>query len=149
MESRWCNACGTAFLPRPQAPRQSYCTQPQCQKERRRLWQQAKRRSDPDYLSNQVQAQKAWTERNPAYWRNYREEHPTYTQKNRLKQRARNERTGFGNQGVDPSAAANASLSAGVYELRRIDSEPGRKMDVWIVRLTPLSGRRDIARVAE
>lgn len=145
MENRWCNACGKAFLPRPQSPRQFYCTKAECQRERRRLWQQAKRRSDPDYLSNQTQAQKAWAERNPTYWRNYRDEHASYTDRNRLQQRNRYERNGR-------DAAARKALTSsrlppsGLYKMQRVDIE-GHKMDVWIVQLTALPECDEAARV--
>src|SRR4030095_5697538 len=45
--TRWRSACGQKFVPLLQAPRQAYCVKDECQKERRRLWQTAKRRSDP------------------------------------------------------------------------------------------------------
>lgn len=149
MDNRWCNACGVSFLPRPQAPTQAYCTQPQCQKERRRLWQQAKRRSDPDYLSNQARAQKAWARRNPDYWKSYREENAAYTRRNRKQQRERNARdTQALTQTEVPSLAA-LPLPSGLYQIRRIDGESGRKMDVWIVQLTMLSSPKDAPQVTK
>lgn len=72
MNERWCSGCGETFLPRPQSPRQAYCSKVQCQKARKLLWQRTKRRSDPDYLDNQSKANTAWARRNPDYWRNYR-----------------------------------------------------------------------------
>lgn len=93
MATRWCSSCGQAFVPAPQVPRQMYCALPGCQRERRRLWQIAKRRSDPDYLANQARAQKAWSERNPEYWRTYRETNPGYASGNRAQQRVRNRKS--------------------------------------------------------
>lgn len=52
--------------------RSLYCSKDSCQKERKLLWQRIKRRSDPDYVANQVKANTAWTKRNPGYWRRYR-----------------------------------------------------------------------------
>ena len=52
METKTCNACGHHFTPRPQNPNQTYCTDPACQRERRRRWQQQKRRDDADYRDN-------------------------------------------------------------------------------------------------
>ncbi|WP_337179093.1 hypothetical protein [Hydrogenophaga borbori] len=72
MEERWCSACGELFLPRPQCPSQSFCSQVACQKERKLLWQRIKRKSDPDYVANQAKASSAWARRNPQYWRHYR-----------------------------------------------------------------------------
>jgi len=50
--SKRCKACGQDFRPRPQVPKQTYCSTPECQRERRRITQQMKRRDDPDYLGN-------------------------------------------------------------------------------------------------
>lgn len=72
MEERWCSACGQKFVPRAQCPRQSYCANSACQKERKLLWQTTKRRSDSDYSANQAKANEAWTNRNPDYWKRYR-----------------------------------------------------------------------------
>ena len=60
METKTCNACGHTFAPRPQNPNQTYCTDPACQRERRRRWQQQKRRNDADYRDNDARAGKAW-----------------------------------------------------------------------------------------
>jgi hypothetical protein len=92
MKKRRCAACHRLFCPRAQAPRQQYCSAPCCQRERRRRWQQGKRRSDPDYRENERRAQRSWAERHPEYWRGYRAEHPTYVEANRVKQRERDRR---------------------------------------------------------
>ncbi len=137
MESRWCTACGNLFVPRAQAPRQSYCAQPDCQRERRRLWQQAKRRSDPDYLDNQSQAQRAWAGRNPGYWREYRASHPAYAAQNRRQQKVRNvQRQPRRIARMDASACDTHTLPDGLYELRSTDAAAVAKMGVWMVRLT-------------
>ncbi len=72
MEERWCSACGQLFSPRAQCPRQSYCSQPACQKARKLLWQKTKRHSDTDYVKNQAKASADWAKRNSDYWRRYR-----------------------------------------------------------------------------
>ncbi len=46
MEQKTCNACGRTFAPRPQTPNQTYCNHPECQRERRRRWQQQIRQGD-------------------------------------------------------------------------------------------------------
>lgn len=136
MESRWCTACGCVFELRPQAPRQTYCSEPSCQNERRRLWQQAKRLTDPDYSENQSLAQSAWAIRNAEYWRNYRETHPEYVAKNRLQQKKRN------NAGRNPKVAKSDvskphnPLEAGVYRLSVLVQPDVAKSGVWLVQLT-------------
>ena len=75
MMHRRCACCGRPFEPRPQVPEQAYCSAPDCQRARKRRWQQTRLRSDPDYRHNQRDAQRAWLDRNPDYWRSYREAH--------------------------------------------------------------------------
>lgn len=72
MEERWCSGCGQVFIPRAQSPRQSFCAEAACQRERKLLWQRTKRRSDRDYVANQAKANTAWLQRNPDYWKRYR-----------------------------------------------------------------------------
>lgn len=139
MENRWCTACGRLFLPRPQSPRQTYCTEVECQRERRRLWQQAKRRSDPDYAGNQRQAQQSWLLRNPAYWQNYREQHPDYARVNRERQRQRNGRKAEAAIAKMDAWTPSTPLPDGIYELRPQHVVSVAKMGVWLVRLTVIS----------
>lgn len=67
-----CASCGREFSVRPQSPKQTYCSAPECQRERRRRWNRAKLEADPDYRANQLAAQRAWHARNPGYWQTYR-----------------------------------------------------------------------------
>jgi len=69
---RDCACCGQQFVLRPQVPHQQYCAAPACQRSRKYRWHQAKLQSDPDYRLNQRDAQQAWAQRNPDYWRNHR-----------------------------------------------------------------------------
>ena len=55
--------CNDLFTPAPQVPKQTYCSKPKCQKERRKQWQKNRLQSDPDYRANQSRAQKAWSEK--------------------------------------------------------------------------------------
>ena len=73
MSERWCSGCGQMFVPRPQSPRQSYCSTKSCQVARKLLWQKTKRRSDKDYAENQKKAAAAWAQRNPEHWQRKRE----------------------------------------------------------------------------
>lgn len=136
MESRWCTACAKPFVPRSQSPHQTYCPEPDCQRERRRLWQKAKRISDPDYLENQLQAQRAWNGRNPDYWRAYRADHPAYVATNRLKQRTRNDQGAMSPVAKMDASAAAIPLQDGLYTLTLLDPVGVAKMGVWTVRLT-------------
>ncbi len=135
MTARWCACCAKAFDPAPQVPRQTYCSDPACQRERRRLWQVARRLSDPDYLKNQADAQSAWARRNPDYWKNYRKSHEDYVERNRDQQRARNARCNRQAMG----AVDITGLPAGLYELRPIQNGKIAKTNVWTVHLQVIS----------
>ena len=82
MEKKQSVTCGELFKPHLHGPHQSYCSAPDCQHERRRQWQRLKLQGDPVYQDNQSRAQQAWSQRNPNYWREYREVHPQYVECN-------------------------------------------------------------------
>jgi uncharacterized protein with WD repeat len=92
METRICNACGHIFNPRPQTPHQTYCAHPECQRERRRRWQQQTRQGDSDYRDNDIRTSKTWASENPEYWKRYRDENPAYAERNRNLQQQRNQK---------------------------------------------------------
>lgn len=139
METKICNACGHPFTPRPQNPNQSYCTNLECQRERRRRWQQQKRRDDPDYRDNDARAGKAWAAGNPAYWKQYRDENATYAERNRTLQQKRNLKLRsplIANE--DVSRQLN-SLPSGRYRLVPLSDDGIANGDAWIVEITLLT----------
>ena len=135
-----CLACADAFQASPRVPMQNYCGRPACQRERRKLWQQQKRRSDDDYRDNQLQCQRRWRESHADYWRRYRSDHPEYVARNRKLQRTRN-------TARQPSLIAKMNamlpvspLTSGTYRLSPAEQGEIAKMDAWIVKITLLSG---------
>ncbi len=68
-----CASCAQVFAVRSQSPKQTYCSAPECQRERRRRWNKGKLKTDPDYRANQLAAQRAWHARHPDYWQTYRQ----------------------------------------------------------------------------
>ena len=142
MNGKSCRSCGELFQIRAQNPNQTHCSKKSCQSERRRLWQKNKLKTDPDYRENQKSAQQAWQERNKQYWQKYREEHPSYTEQNRILQRRRNRK-----QGADEIAKMDVSIPvqfpcSGTYQLIPRLRKQIAKMDVWIVELTMISSER-------
>ncbi|WP_429353408.1 hypothetical protein [Paraburkholderia sp. 32] len=95
---------------------------------------------DPDYRDNQAKAQAHWLERNPDYWRRYRQEHADYTERNRQLQRMRYQQRAEIAK-MDESARA-APLHSGQYTLRLLRRRVVAKMDVWTVQLTVLSASK-------
>ena len=89
MSANQCAACGQFFKPWPQTPGQTFCSNPECQRERRRFNKQKHRNTNRSQISEQ---NKAWAAEHPDYWKQYRETHPEYTERNRAQQRQRNRR---------------------------------------------------------
>jgi len=143
-ERRKCKHCLQGFLPRPQNPDQQYCSERECQRVRKRHWQQQKLLSDPDYRDNQCAAQRSWREENSDYWRKYRERNPEYVARNRDRQRDRNRRRGGPDTGRMPIAKMDASkperfINPGRYLLSRVESGLIVNMDALIVEINVLS----------
>lgn len=141
MTSRKCAACGRAFRPRSERQKQSYCGSTECQRERRRRWQRDKRRTDPDYRSNQSAAQQRWAERHPDYWREYRRRHPSYAERNRAaaKERQRARRGGREAFAKMDASGAISAVSSGTYQLLPASSDGFAKMDAITVKIVVLS----------
>ena len=135
-----CLACGDTFRSRPQVPDQSYCSTLECQRERRKVWQRERRRSDNDYRDNQARAQKKWLLSHPAYWKRYRATHPEYAENNRAQQRTRNAARAAGLIAKSDASMPISPLVSGTYRLSPAQAEEIAKMDAWIVRITLLSG---------
>ena len=84
--------CKRLFTPDPRVKNQRYCGEKDCQRARKRKWQKDKLAADPDYKANQRDCQKEWLQRHPNYYKQYRQNHPAYCQRNTLLQGYRNVR---------------------------------------------------------
>lgn len=139
MEKRWCSACGRPYDPNPRAPRQAYCSDVDCQKARKLLWQRAKRRTDADYHQEQLEAQSAWREKNRAYWRNYRGEHPEYVASNREQQRERNRRRSDFSSIAKVDASSAWPPPPGLFCLVALGDGHSNPTRSWLVQLIPIA----------
>ena len=142
MEQKTCNACGRTFAPRPQTPHQTYCNHPECQRERRRRWQQQTRQGDSDYRDNDIRNSKTWAVENPRYWKQYRDENPAYVERNRNLQQQRNQkqrRTVIANEDVSPALMTPPS---GRYRMAQILEDGAIGGQTWIVEITTLTMAR-------
>jgi hypothetical protein len=139
MESNPCAACGQPFRAPPQAPAQRFCSSAACQRERRRQWQRTRRREDPEYRDNQAQAQRAWVERNPDYWRKYRQHNPMYERENRAKQQVRDAKRRERVLAKMDASTPDSPVPSGTYWLRPVGSEDLAKMDAWTVEIRLVS----------
>ncbi len=139
-ESRQCAGCKKPFQPRPQSPKQQFCSESICQKERRKRWQAAKRQNDPDYQENQARAQSKWAGANPSYWSDYRQRHPDYVKRNRERQRERDaQRRVTSVLAKSDACAPETGVPSGIYRLSRVTGDDLAKSDAWMVRITDVS----------
>ncbi len=139
MESKQCAGCGKSYHPRPQSPKQTYCASSACQRERRRRWQAARRRNDPDYRDNQTRAQGAWAAKHPDYWREYRHSHPDYGERNRQLQHERDARRRERVLAKMDVWSRETPVPSGIYRLSPVTPDDLAKSDAWMVRITAVS----------
>ncbi|WP_155321771.1 hypothetical protein [Desulfosarcina ovata] len=90
MEPVFCFHCATMFIPRNR--KQYYCSRPECQQARKTNWQRIKMKTDPDYRTAQKLSKQKWADKNPDYWKNYRDQNPEKAERNRMLQTIRNRR---------------------------------------------------------
>ena len=84
-----CVHCRRLFIANPRIKNQKYCNRDICQRARKSLWQRHKMATDADYRQNQKDSQKLWQTQHPDYWRQYRNHHPQYCERNRMLQKQR------------------------------------------------------------
>jgi hypothetical protein len=138
METKTCNACGRTFTARPQTPHQTYCTHPECQRERRRRWQQQTRKGDSDYRDNDIRNNKTWASENPGYWKRYRSENSVYADRNRNLQQQRNQKYRAAVIANEDVSNQLATLPSGRYRMVRILEDGMIGSQMWIVEITTL-----------
>ena len=142
MTIKKCACCGKPFQPRPQIPAQKYCSSPECQRERRRRWQQQTREGDSDYRDNDILTSKTWAAENPEYWKRYRDENPAYVERNRNLQQQRNQQqrtTVIANEDVSHALTTPPS---GRYRMAQILADGAIGGQTWIVEITTLTMAR-------
>lgn len=137
--NRLCLACGTLFVPRPQIHNQQFCSNLQCQRERRRRRQAEKRAKSPERRANDAQYCRDWRVKNPDYWKRYRATHPEYAERNRIQQRQRT-KTRKDSDIANDDAWPPHSLVGGVYRLSPVAGQKIANEAVWIVEISVLSG---------
>jgi hypothetical protein len=84
-----CRYCQKSFQPSKFQPRQTVCSQADCQRQRRTQYHKEKIASDPEYRQVCQDSSRKWRASHAGYWKQYREQHPTSTQQNREQQKGR------------------------------------------------------------
>jgi hypothetical protein len=90
--SRRCPHCQQWFVPSIYHPQQTACSQPDCQRRRRREYHRRKLRTDPLYRQVAQDSQKKWRVAHPEYLREYRAKHPAAVARNRERQQVRDQK---------------------------------------------------------
>jgi hypothetical protein len=135
-----CACCKRGFIPRSAVRNQQYCSEPECQKTRKRKWQREKLAKDSAYRENQAAAQREWCSRNKGYWKEYRRRNPAYTERNRIRQRERNRLrlSRLGIAKMDERRGENV-IPSGRYRLVPLCNGVIAKMDALIVQIDVVS----------
>ncbi len=86
---RSCRSCQQSFEPSKYRPDQGFCSQPDCQRQRRAEYHRRKIEADPVYAGVVNDSRKKWREAHPEYQKTYRLAHEAAVERNRLLQRQR------------------------------------------------------------
>ena len=143
-----CMCCSLPFRPVPQVPNQAYCSQPACQRKRRQRWNQQKLKDDPDYQDNKQRSQRDWMDRNPDYWRQYRADHPDYTDRNRSRQRVKTPTPKPTTLAKRDESNGPHPFKAGVYRIAPLQRMDGDISGTWTVELSPICLNSDCTKDA-
>lgn len=143
MERKTCSACGRLFTARPQTPHQTYCTHPECQRERRRRWQQRKRQGDSDYRDNDLRNSKSWALENPQYWKQYRDENPVYVERNRNLQQQRNQKQRSAVIANEDVSNRFSRFPSGRYIMAQVLADGTIGGNTWVVEITTLTAHTE------
>ncbi len=133
-----CAHCGCLFVPNPRVKNQRFCKKEECQRARKRKWQEEMLAKDPDYKANQRACQIDWHRRHPDYYKNYRRDHPDCRERNNLIQACRNAKARVIAK-MDASKSAPVNKPGAFYLLpliAKMDASPQK------VLLIPIVGHR-------
>ncbi len=137
--TKQCKACGTTFQNHPKVPNQTYCSSPECQRERRRRWLEEKRQVDADYQGNEPQKIEQWRNEHPDYWKQYRQANPDYANRNRNLQQTRNQRSRNPMIANEYELPELSPLASGRYRLILLIADVNANEYELIVEITVLS----------
>ena len=97
MKDHRCRYCQQVFQPSAYQPRQTVCSQPACQRQRRRDYHRQKIASDPVYRQVCLESPRKWRQAHPDYWKQYRRDHPQQVERNRRQQLLRDQKRQLAN----------------------------------------------------
>lgn len=92
MSDRHCRYCQQVFQPALYHPQQLVCSQPECQRRRRRDYHRHKIATDAVYRQVCLESPRKWRAAQPSYWKQYRQKHLQQAEWNRQRQHLRDQR---------------------------------------------------------
>ena len=139
-----CACCRRIRLRNPRVKNQRYCGARQCQQARKTKWEREKLQADLYYRINKKECQERWKQKNPDYWKQYRQTHPGYRRRNRRMQSRRDHRISTGKEFGDGYLVKMDTLDAFLndttvsYFICPAKSDLA-KMDALEVKIIPIS----------
>lgn len=117
-KKRRCQICHKWFLPDPRtAYKQTCCSAPNCQKQRKARTDINWRQKNPDYDKSRKAKIRQWAAGPPGYWQSYRRSHPQYVLRDNLRRKIARQKV---------SRAAKQDLMAKI-SVEKIESTAGRE----------------------
>ena len=87
-----CLYCQQVFQPAPYQSQQVVCSQPECQRQRRRNYHRRQVASDSMCLQVGQESAQKWRGAHPDNWKQYRQNHPEQAERNRQRQQRRDQK---------------------------------------------------------
>jgi hypothetical protein len=147
MSERRCRYCEKAFHPSKRQPRQTVCSQAECQKKRCAESRRKKLASDGEYRQVCLDSASKWRAANPEYWKRYREKNPESVARNRQQQQSRDRKQRLrdlanNNSVLDlkRSAASIWLLNPSAEATANLANNNSVPAQVWVIE--PLAPRR-------
>lgn len=141
MSERRCRYCQKSFQPSKFQSRQQVCGAPECQKQRRAEYHQQKIYTDPEYREVCRESPRKWRARNPGYWKQYRQEHPTAAERNCQQQQVRDRKRRLRNLANNTSALDLKHSAAQVWlfgaEAAHLANNNSAPAQVWVIEALP------------
>ncbi len=125
IKQKRCRYCRDLFRPDPRVKNQQIaCRKASCRRARKREAQKKWIEKNPDYLTGRYPNTQEWLKRHPGYLKAYREAHPEYVRRNRIKQKQRRQKQQEINQVRGVVSSRPGTDKAGVDIQDAIISQP-------------------------
>jgi len=138
---RTCPYCQHSFQPSKCHPDQLVCSGPECQRQRRANYRQAKLARDPTYAEKCRESARKWRKQHPDYWTEYRHAHPDSMARNREQQCARDRKRRFTNLANNTLASDLRPCPATVWlmgpEWHNLANNTSAQAQLWVLEALP------------